>query len=595
MNNNQIENEEIFDETYFVNDIYAEVYGEEYIEKIEEIKRCILDIETGKDKFKILNTEASLGKSLNSNKIIKMYLEANGIFKKRKFLIVKRFIKDILETEIILSENSKDYFNIKEVVGITMDNWNEWRENLKELSKAQVIIISHQRYIKLCEEKDTRKYFEQDRHTLIIDEKVDFPIFTFSKKNYDEIHSILPFGLENELSEACKPLKDMVSFLFNDAKTKHECLFCNPRIDKKILSKFFKLVKDNRDNIKFDDWDKVETFLHSLELLYSTRCIYNGGRISTFSRKHILWGLKNNLILDASGGIDHIYKSSVNNSLNRQMRVVDDTMMNIYPVKFNTSKTKIRNNRDIFLTEVTEMLKQKLRRDDQVLVVCHKENSEIIKDYLVKIGITDICVGDDYISEQIAINWFGNLIGKNTYSDFNVCWIIGKPNLPLESYPIHFMQYAQLDHVGRKPMTITQGKFKNEVFRNIQDGEVASELYQSAKRIQRNSYPTGDIYIVLDDDIVLSKVIADMKNPTVHMPIEMKFNERQQTKDKEAKVDEIIEYLKELKQGEYTKGEMCEKLEIEKSHLTRYLNNVKVKNLVDSLMVKFEKTKVIKF
>ena len=39
-------------------------------------------------------------------------------------------------------------------------------------------------------------------------------------------------------------------------------------------------------------------------------CIYNGENIITFDRRYKLWGLKNNIILDASSNIDGVYQIS---------------------------------------------------------------------------------------------------------------------------------------------------------------------------------------------------------------------------------------------------------------------------------------------
>jgi hypothetical protein len=582
-------NDSIVNEDYFSNDLYAEAYGEEYKIKIRELKRCILDKETGEGKFLVLNTEASLGKSINTNKIIRIYNDDSFTNTYKKFLIVKRFKKDIEETASFLGEwmNTGDNIN---VLGITGDNWSDWKTDLDQLKDIQTLIISHQRYIDLCENKEYRDAFQYKRDILVIDEKVEFPVYTFSKKTYDDIHSYLPFGMENDLSEVCKPLKDMVSYFYNDQKTKNECIFCTPQIEIDKVREFEKKVLDNKDNIEYGKWNIIQDFIKSLYLLYETRCLYNGGRISTFNRDHKLWGLKNNIILDASGEIDYIYRLSDSNYIiNRQMRVVDDKKINIHPILFNTSKSSIKEHRIDFFDAMSSMIKEKTKPDEKVLLICHKENSAPFKVKLVEQGFQDVAEGDDYHGENIAINWFGNVIGKNTYKDFNTCWILGKPNLPLEAYIIHYMQYSQTDTIGRKPMTIVKGKFTNKTFSSIQTGEIASQMYQAMKRIQRNAFPEGDIYIVLDDEQILYKIINDMKNPTVQKPIPVSFNMNKKTKAKEDKVDQIVGYLKNMNKGKYNKTDLCETLEIEKSNLSRYLNNVKVKNLEDTGILKIHR------
>ncbi|MBO0999556.1 hypothetical protein IOC57_17635 [Bacillus sp. SD075] len=49
----------------------------------------------------------------------------------------------------------------------------------------------------------------------------------------------------------------------------------------------------------------------------------------------------------------------------------------------------------------------------------------------------DVEEGDN-LDSSVAINWFGNIIVQNQYSEYNLCYIIGTNNLP---YPVYLLQF----------------------------------------------------------------------------------------------------------------------------------------------------------
>lgn len=118
-------------------DAYLKVYGDKYIQKIEYLRKLILEQETGENIFKVVNFEAGLGKSRYTDLIIKQYFDEWNF--NRKFLIVKRFNDESERSAQTIQENS---FLRDHVVVITSENWQKWKKNAKELQSKQVIIIS---------------------------------------------------------------------------------------------------------------------------------------------------------------------------------------------------------------------------------------------------------------------------------------------------------------------------------------------------------------------------------------------------------------------------------------------------------------------
>jgi len=58
----------------------------------------------------------------------------------------------------------------------------------------------------LAQDSFTRGYFTEGRHTLIIDEAVHIPTYSFSELEYREILNILPVTLHQGLGAVCAGL-----------------------------------------------------------------------------------------------------------------------------------------------------------------------------------------------------------------------------------------------------------------------------------------------------------------------------------------------------------------------------------------------------
>lgn len=445
----------------------------------------------------------------------------------------------------------------------------------------------------MCLDEELRQAFTENREVLIIDEKVNFPVYTFSKAYYDKVRSLLPFNIQGDFDKVCKNLLKEVQKQEVE-NNKNKCVRVKPNIHPKTLENFLQLMEVNIENIDgLDNKNTVQRFIEGLKLWYNTKCLYNGGNISTFNRKHMLWGLRNNIILDASASIDGVYKISNDYHVIEESRIINHTDSNFYFIPFNTSKSSLKNNEEKFYKEIAEKIKA-FHRDgeDQTLIICHKDNYKKIWEQLLKLQITDIHIAnepndeeernEERVTKAYAINWFGNLIGKNAYADFTQCWVIGTPNIPYEHYPIHYMMYARQEHLGTKSLEILAGKgrFKNQELNEVQVGYIASEIYQSIKRIQRNERPKGDFFIVNNDEVIVHKVLEQMNGVKKIKRINLDFVQKLQKKRKRDNVDKLADYLMKLPVGEYRKGYIAEQLGV--SNLNRLLTDSRIKALLES-------------
>lgn len=490
-------------------DQYAVKYGTNYTEKIEYLHKVITEEETGEEMFKVLNFEAGLGKSFYTDLITKEYINDNN---ERKFLIVKKFNEE--------SMNSEKNIDVKEKVAvITSDTWGRyWRNKIPILINKQVIIISHKRYIDLCTNEAERAVFAQGRHTLIIDEKINFPIYTYSDRSYSEVRQ----WVRPKEREVLDEIHNILLEIIEEHKGKLECFKVYPSIKDELLTQFKQSIDDilkQAENIHIRS--VLQEFYKATTLAFSkdNLSIINADKIVSRDPLHNHWGLHNNIILDASASLDGVYKASKKFEIVNQQRIIDHKESEYIHIKANSSKSTINRNREFYFKQIVNEIKKEHMPNEKTLLVVHKAFSGDIYNVLsesfdkghIWLDKRDKQIDEDYNNQQVAISWFGNLIGKNTYSNFNNIWVIGTPNLPLSNYLIHYMQYKN-GTLGRRELKVVKGRFKNKELRAVQEGYIAAELYQSLKRIQRNIEPEGRFFIVNHDEKLVLKVIKQMKN-----------------------------------------------------------------------------------
>lgn len=579
------------------NDNYAKVYGDKYTDKMNYLAKVIMEYETGEDNFNVFNFEAGLGKSLTVNKVLLECVFDWDI--KKKFLIVKRFNEESLK--------SLDFIDggfVQNSIAITHENWKDWQYKLEDLQSQKIIFISHQRYISLCENDELREAFTKKRDVLIIDEKVNFPVYTYNDFRYTNIFSILPDGLRESLMKVCKPLNEFIErqkTLKNTNKVFTHKFKIHPATLRNFTNEI-QVALDNNTISNLDERTTITNFVNELQLFYSSQCIYNSGNISTHNPKHKHWGLNNNIILDASAGIDGVYSCNPPKFyLINQSRIVDHSQCKFNIIKFNSSKTKVNTYSEQYFSEMAQRIIENKKDNDKVLVVGHKDFAEKIHEQLILLhDENDIWIDKrdkkndkDYADQSIAISWYGNLIGKNWAENFTQVWLISTPNIPIEQYLIHFLHYSD-DKIGNKSTEITKGKYKNTMFNDIQRGYIASEMYQSLKRIQRVAVPKGEFFITCEDEEVINMVLSQFKNATVTNEIELDFvKQLQEEKEKQKElrkqerhenrkpdqVDLFIEHIMTLKKGKYKKSDIASELSITK--LNRVLTDVRTKSLLN--------------
>ncbi|OBZ10934.1 hypothetical protein A7975_18230 [Bacillus sp. FJAT-26390] len=103
-------------DTKEIKNVYVFVYSK----LVKKLEKAVLIDETGSGQLSILDFEAALGKSVETERIIRSNLAGFTNRDQRNFLVVKRFRRDVLQL------GSHTDIDSRRILGIKSDNWKDW-------------------------------------------------------------------------------------------------------------------------------------------------------------------------------------------------------------------------------------------------------------------------------------------------------------------------------------------------------------------------------------------------------------------------------------------------------------------------------------
>jgi hypothetical protein len=515
----------------------------------EAMRSLVLDAKTGKDKFAVINLEAGLGKSVETNNIIISHLlDSTAKFGKR-FLIVKLFEEEVYDCVNIINSVCPN-----KARAITASEWKEYRKaSTENIVPFDVVVITHSRYKDLCEDDNLRSVFTQERHVLIIDEKINFPVISFNDNLYRNVLSKLDSFLHAPYFELCAPLLEQMEIFYKQGTST-----CWLDVNCDLLARLRWMVETSirdgqtpREVLSFFDDLKV---LATQQSMFSSRG-FLGNNICVVNPIHRLWGLDNNIILDASASIDYSYRVSDRFKIQEFRRTIDHSLSYIYQIKCATSYSSIYQSKNEYLEKMGAVFKERYSSNKKALIIVHKKIEKEFAEYLKHIGFNDVGIGikGNKVPEQsIIVDHFGNILGRNKYRDFDQCWILGTFNLPVEAYVWKWFQASDnsfehdYEFERKKWFNYCDGvsrKFDDYDYEATRKGHLISEFYQASKRVQRNSSPRAEIFIAVKEQEIFDKVVRELPSIRVGTPIELSFSKKKENSSKTTKVDALLEYL----------------------------------------------------
>lgn len=553
--------------------------------QLEFIQKQIIE-GNNKDHFLVINAEAGSGKTMQMESALAELYKLNPNI---KTLVVQKF-KDTAEEKEgnICTSHARINKQAGKEIAIAVDNDN-YKKIKGELKNYPIIIITHERYKILSKNARERGVFAKERINLIIDEEINMlDIDYYNNMRTDTFASFLINDAIKKLYLECvEPIK---TFLKADYKNSTKFPVLNGFEIKTKLIKLKKVLQENitttygeenncQKNALVATSKKVEymtkkDFLDEVDIInkfYNNIVLLYGNSLYAYDNNIKYWRLENNIILDANGGFNKIYKISNMFKCTNQSKISDHHWWDLFICPLATSKNAKKKYLN-FYEKIKSFILENVGENDKALVVGNKIDEDKL----------------DFITKNVSMNHYGNLIGRNDYLDCNVMLSIHTPNIP---YYVHILKYIYYGGNYQNLDTSLCNRnnvmcFRDKDLESIRLTYLAGEIYQAVKRINRNmevKEKDTKVFIFTNDSQAINLVIKELKNCNFRdFKIEVEKNKKDKTYDSTTRNvnsdrTKLVRYLSCVKPGKYKKKNIREELGISKApNLSRLFNDQEV-------------------
>lgn len=548
----------------------------DYFKELEE--QIISEKLWNSEKFLIFDHEAGTGKSRFTQQCLGQMTKTQ----KYKVIYVQKFKKD---DELVKTMERINHYAGREVAGYYSSDMR--REQKKKAKDIQILCITHQMYYQIC--KGNNLELIKGRDILIIDELPQLIQEIYVTR--DDIASL--WGRFNRDGDgAGRELAQLLLDLLLEIKENKGdgVKYIDFRLEK--YDKFRKLynrVKDSRD-IQLKEEKEI---LGKIDMLLNQSFFVCQNRFVSWENGIELYKLKNNIILDANGGFDHRYKLSNQFEVKRQNKRYDYQNTNLFHYNAKTTKGNLAKDRDKMHSNIVSRIDwNNLSKVLFITDIAGEQSLEKeILSYLRFYGTNLIEIQQNF-NKVIAIDHFGNLIGRNHYRDFDTIVILKTPNYNYISY---ILDYTFL--TGNVTDGMIFETFKNAEIEKIRISAVAGEFYQAIKRINRENKLSSNIYLFSDDMDAVEIIKGQLRN-VQYFYKEIDFDKRtyntaNRPKTQLNKLKEILMRYKRDGVKEINKKSLKEELGVKSPNLAKLLSEVK--DFAEKNNIRIEKGRKIIF
>ncbi|MBF0705706.1 hypothetical protein IQ283_03735 [Alkalihalobacillus hwajinpoensis] len=553
------------------------------------------------NRFHVYAWEAGLGKSTHVNNSIREYFNDHGFESNvNKYLIVKKFKTDVYETvEQLEKSDALKMYGDYGVLGITGDNIASY--TTEQVRNCKVLVITHTRYIAACEKELIESFGKRD--VLIIDEQVQFPVMKFGRAEYNTKRQQIHLYEGQALFDKCLlPLLDWLDTIYKEKEYNNIITF-KGEFCKEPLNDFKKWVKKNTNAGRKNKYNELVQEIESLYNKNNLGFIHNDTLFFIDQGKRFR-KLKSNIILDASADITPLYQLKNHFNVVEKRLSINHSQSKIMCMPVNTSKSGMKNYRDNIIKDIQHRLRKMKNIDKQALIVCHKENStELLSGLKQTLGEKIYIPNEESMEEEAlqtiaAVDWYGNIVGKNTYREYDICMIVGTFNMPLPVYLLQFFQYNRQVDPTQLPdkLELESGHFKSEKFEEIRKAFVAADFYQAARRIQRNQNPKAVYILYTYDEDVLHAFKNKFKDIGDVLYLNRESIMEKEVSPRKEKAIQMLMYIAEnVEVGELiAKQNLAHAISVSESNFSRYLKNDVMQKHVEQEDIEIRNKDIIK-
>jgi len=486
-------------------------------------------------RFRVFNHEAGSGKSQNTFRILggmfqrktcKLLAETSNHY---RVLYVQQFVKD--DQLVITAETINTFAGKKVAMAFDRDD-NKSKKRKKLAEESPILCISHNMYLQIC--YDNNGYLFEDRDILIIDE---YP--NLLKKVSVKYNDICNLWMESYKykSDTIEELASKFRKWFNNRFYQPDQLKTNQMQFIDFTDKEYEIVKNELKQLipSTNNKKDKELFIKFQQTLENGCFFYEDG-FHTFDNRLKFKLLENNIILDANAGFDHRYNLSKLFHVRKQPLYFDYSHSTLHHFKINTGKNALSKLID-FPEKVYEQLTPEQK--ENLLLITDLDNKskfeEDLKDRFLTLGVDNDKI-QELVDKKVKIDYFGNIIGVNTYRDFSAIAVVKTPNYDYLTYALTYFYYSFIEN--RKVGNIEV--FKHDEIEKLRVSAVAGEIYQAIKRINRDNSQSSQIYVFTDYQEALDIVLQQLPNVN-YKTNEFKVHKSKKSSDNQEKRETLFE------------------------------------------------------
>lgn len=529
-------------------------------EYFEGLQRQLVNQECwSPDFFNVFNHEAGTGKSRKIQQYIgKMTQNFNY-----KVLYVQLFTTDGELDNTVANINKWAGKSVS--IGYTSQNTRDKDMN-RRLLEAQVICITHNMYKQVC--KGNHPNLVKDRDVLVIDEfpdlmdvitvTIDEVVYLWSKMySYREARKtarMLMVKIEKGISSD--------GILYEDFRDKY-------------YDRYRKRINTLMNNA---DMKKHHALLNKIKTLLNNKCLLYESRFYFFNQKYSAKMLKNNIVLDANAEFEYRYELSNKFKVCIQPKMFEYSNTKLYHYSVKTSKSSLANFNDFYINAIKAVYAD---CGNKVLFITDINNEQPLKE-----ALEDYSRIENKVNSKIKyeIDHFGNILGKNLYSDFDTIAILKTPNFSYITYALNYLYYKDEDS---QPLSVIK-IFENDDVEKIRSTTLAGLIYQALKRINRDNSRETKIHLFCDNATVVGIVTAQLPSLNyIPCDFEIEKKRKKQYDNTGRKADSVFEKnVKKIKElllnyktqgiGRIKKQNLREQMGISNTDLSKVLKPIEV-------------------
>jgi len=489
------------------------------------------------NRFHVFNHEAGTGKSQNTFRLL------GGMFKRNtckmlaeisqqkpyRVLYVQQFVKD--DQLVITAETINSFAGKKVAMAFDRDD-NKSKKRRKLAEESPILCISHNMYLQIC--YDNNGYLFEDRDILIIDEYPD--LLRKVSIKYNDICDLWMESYKYK-SDTIEVLASKFRKWFNNRSYQPDQLKTNQMQFIDFIDKEYEIVKNElKQLIPSISNKKDKELFFKFQQVIENGCFFYEEGFHTFDNRLKLKLLDNNIILDANAGFDHRYNLSKLFHVRKQPLYFDYSHSTLHHFKINTGKNALSKLID-FPKQVYEQLTPEQKKN--LLLITDLDNKskfeEDLKDRFLTLGVDNDKL-QELVDKKVKIDYFGNIIGVNTYRDFSAIAVVKTPNYDYLTYALTYFYYSFMEN--RKVGDIEV--FKHDEIEKLRVSAVAGEIYQAIKRINRDNSQSSQIYVFTDYQEALDIVLQQLPN-IKYKTNEFKVHKRKKSSDNQEKRETLFE------------------------------------------------------